>query len=109
MSIVRHESGPDAGAVWHYGDPMREQRLLAERARAAFLDGIGEIANVAADVFKASRLEAGERVQIGLPLFMEGRGCIEFFASGLQGLSQSLNGPDGIAVHVILIWQEGKL
>ena len=25
---VRHESGPDAGAVWHYGDPMREQRLL---------------------------------------------------------------------------------
>ncbi len=29
MSIVRHESGPDAGAVWHYGDPMREQRLLA--------------------------------------------------------------------------------
>ena len=72
-------------------------------------DGIGEIANVAAGVFKASRLEAGERVQIGLPLFMEGRGCIEFFASGLQGLSQSLNGPDGIAVHVILIWQEGKL
>jgi CheY-specific phosphatase CheX len=70
-------------------------------------DGIGEIANVAAGVFKASRLEAGERVQIGLPLFMEGRGCIEFFASGIQGLSQNLNGPDGIVVHVILIWQEG--
>ena len=29
MSAVRHESGPDAGAVWHYGDPMREQRRLA--------------------------------------------------------------------------------
>ena len=29
MSVVRHESGPDAGAVWHYGDPMREQRRLA--------------------------------------------------------------------------------
>jgi len=28
MSVVRHESGPDAGAVWHYGDPIREQRLL---------------------------------------------------------------------------------
>ncbi len=70
-------------------------------------DGIGEIANVAAGVFKASRLEHGERVQIGLPLFMEGRGCIDFFASGIQGLSQSLNGPDGIVVHVILIWQEG--
>lgn len=29
MSAVRHETGPDAGAVWHYGDPMREQRRLA--------------------------------------------------------------------------------
>ena len=29
MTGVRHETGPDAGAVWHYGDPMREQRLLA--------------------------------------------------------------------------------
>ena len=29
MTAVRHESGPDAGAVWHYGDPMREQRRLA--------------------------------------------------------------------------------
>jgi hypothetical protein len=70
-------------------------------------DGIGEIANVAAGVFKASRLAAGQAVQIGLPLFMEGRGCIDFFASGLHGLSQSLNGPDGIVVHVIIIWQEG--
>jgi hypothetical protein len=70
-------------------------------------DGVSEIANVAAGVFKASRLEAGERVQIGLPLFMEGRGCIDFFGSGLSGLSQSLNGPGGIVVHVVLIWQEG--
>ena len=70
-------------------------------------DGIGEIVNVAAGVFKASRLEAGQRVQIGLPLFMEGRGCIDFFASGIQGLSQNLNGPNGIVVHVIIIWQEG--
>ncbi|MBK8448170.1 MAG: folate-binding protein YgfZ [Micropruina sp.] len=28
MNAVRHETGPDTGAVWHYGDPMREQRLL---------------------------------------------------------------------------------
>ena len=33
MNAVRHETGPDAGAVWHYGDPMREQRLL-ERGEA---------------------------------------------------------------------------
>jgi CheY-specific phosphatase CheX len=70
-------------------------------------DGIGELANVAAGVLKAKRNEAGQKVQLGLPLFMEGRGCIEFFASGLQGISQNLRGPDGISVHVILIWQEG--
>ena len=29
MTVVRHESGPDAGAVWHYGHPLREQRWLA--------------------------------------------------------------------------------
>jgi len=28
MSAVRVESGPDAGAVWHHGDPYREQRTL---------------------------------------------------------------------------------
>jgi folate-binding protein YgfZ len=33
MTAVRHEAGPDAGAVWHYGDPFGEQRaLVAGRA-----------------------------------------------------------------------------
>ena len=36
MTAVRHETGPDAGAVWHYGDPIREQRRLA--AGAATVD-----------------------------------------------------------------------
>lgn len=34
MSAVLNESGPDAGAVWHYGDPLGEQRLL-EAGRAS--------------------------------------------------------------------------
>ena len=28
MSAVVAQSGPDVGVAWHYGDPMREQRLL---------------------------------------------------------------------------------
>ena len=28
MSAVVAETGPDVGVPWHYGDPMREQRLL---------------------------------------------------------------------------------
>lgn len=70
-------------------------------------DGIGEIANVAAGVMKASRAAAGEKVQLGLPLFMEGRSCIEFFASGIQGMAQTVRGENDLEVHVILIWQEG--
>ena len=30
MARVLNESGPDAGAAWHYGDPLREQRRLEE-------------------------------------------------------------------------------
>jgi tRNA-modifying protein YgfZ len=29
MTAVVAETGPDVGVPWHYGDPMREQRLLA--------------------------------------------------------------------------------
>jgi hypothetical protein len=71
-------------------------------------DAVSELVNVAAGVMKSMRAEAGEKVQIGLPLFMEGRSCIEFFASGIHGMSQSLTGADGLEFHVILIWQEGK-
>ncbi|MFP5283142.1 MAG: folate-binding protein, partial [Actinomycetes bacterium] len=28
MSVVRVTEGPDAGLPWHFGDPLREQRLL---------------------------------------------------------------------------------
>jgi folate-binding protein YgfZ len=28
MSAVMAQTGPDSGVAWHYGDPMREQRLL---------------------------------------------------------------------------------
>lgn len=30
MSAVYVEDGPDAGALWHYGDPVREQRALID-------------------------------------------------------------------------------
>jgi CheY-specific phosphatase CheX len=76
-------------------------------AMADMADALGEIANVAAGVLKSSRAAAGQKVQLGLPLFMEGRGCFEFFASGIQGMAQTVRGEDGLSVHVILIWQEG--
>lgn len=74
---------------------------------ADMADALSEIANVAAGVLKASRAAAGQKVQLGLPLFMEGRGCFEFFASGIQGMAQTVRGEGGLSAHVILIWQEG--
>lgn len=38
MSRVAVESGPDAGAAWHYGDPLGEQRLLDSGQGAVLLD-----------------------------------------------------------------------
>lgn len=70
-------------------------------------DAIGEIANVAAGVLKSARAKAGQAVQLGLPLFLEGKSCIEFFASGIQGMAQTVRGPNGLEAHVIIIWQEG--
>ncbi len=70
-------------------------------------DALGEIANVAAGVMKSSRTAAGEKIQLGLPLFMEGESCFEFFADGVQGMAQTVRGPAGLEAHVILVWQEG--
>ncbi len=78
-----------------------------EPEMADMADALGEIANVAAGVLKSSRAAAGQAVQLGLPLFMEGKGCIEFFASGIQGMAQTVRGEKGLEAHVILIWQEG--
>jgi len=74
---------------------------------ADMADAVGEIANVAAGVLKASRAAAGQAVQLGLPLFMEGGSCIEFFARGIQGMAQTVHGPDDLEAHVVIIWQEG--
>lgn len=78
-----------------------------EPEMADLADAIGEIANVAAGVLKSSRAAAGQAVQLGLPLFMEGGSCIEFFARGVQGMAQTVRGENGLAAHVIIIWQEG--
>ena len=44
MSAVVSEQGRDVGAVWHYGDPMREQRLLDSGLGAVDLSHRGVLA-----------------------------------------------------------------
>jgi len=69
-------------------------------------DAMGEIGNIAAGVLKAARAEAGQKCQLGLPLFLKGKSCMEFFARGVQGMAQTVHGPGGLEAHVIIIWQE---
>ena len=42
MTVISQE-GPDAGVPWHYGDPMREQRLLEQGVGAIDLSHRGVI------------------------------------------------------------------
>ncbi len=70
-------------------------------------DALGEIANVAAGIMKTARTTAGQKIQMGLPLFMQGKSCFEFFAEGVQGMAQTVRGPGDLEAHVVLIWQEG--
>ena len=44
MTAVVAETGPDVGVPWHYGDPMREQRLLADGEGVVDLSHRGVIA-----------------------------------------------------------------
>ena len=44
MTAVLAEDGIDAGVAWHFGDPMREQRLLAEGRGAVDLSHRGVLA-----------------------------------------------------------------
>jgi hypothetical protein len=111
----------DNGSSWHLavmGDRESCQKLTRilfameaheEPTLGDLADGIGGIASVAVGVFRSGRVAAGQQVQNGLPRFLRGRNCAEFFGPDLEGLSQSLSGPDGIRLHVVIVWQEGAL
>lgn len=45
MSAVLVPEGPDAGAIWHYGDPMGEQKLL-ESGRGAVVLGHRDVLSI---------------------------------------------------------------
>lgn len=45
MSAVLVPDGPDAGAIWHYGDPMGEQKLL-ESGRGAVVLGHRDVLSI---------------------------------------------------------------
>ncbi|MFP4175647.1 MAG: chemotaxis protein CheX [Planctomycetota bacterium] len=68
-------------------------------------DALGELVNVAGGYVKSHRDEGKPDLQLGLPLFLTGSGCIEFLASGVYAAAQPLEGPDDIRLQIIIIWK----
>jgi hypothetical protein len=66
-------------------------------------DALGEIVNIVAGALKTKRGEAGEDLQLGLPLFVTGSDCLQVFAQGLYGVSQIVSGEDDLSLQIILI------
>jgi len=70
-------------------------------------DALGELVNIAAGTVK-SRCGGEDRdLQLGLPLFITGSGCLEFLAEGVYGAAQPLCGEDeeNIRMQVVIVWR----
>lgn len=70
-------------------------------------DALNEIVNVAAGVFKKYRTEAGQPLNLGLPLYLEGGNSIKFSSSRATEQACELRDADGSTIQVHLIWQKG--
>ena len=81
---------------------MEEDEDVSEEDIA---DAMGEINNIAAGMLRAKRVEAGDEIQIGLPLFLAGGSCLGFLANRIKGSAQRLTGADG-EVQVVIMWRE---
>ena len=84
MSAVLVESGPDKGAVWHFGEPVKEQRALAAGTAWADLSHHNVVAITGADRLQwlhdlttqfVSNLQPG----VWMPgMILDARGHVEF-------------------------------
>jgi CheY-specific phosphatase CheX len=95
----------DAGTAQRLTRRMFQMEDDGALAMEDVADVLGELANMSGGNLRRMRIEAGEQVQLGLPLFLEGCGCVEFFASGIQRLAQTVQAADGTTIQVVLIWQ----
>lgn len=68
-------------------------------------DALGELVNMAAGAVKTLRPDDKHDLQLGLPLFLTGSGCIEFLAKGVYAAAQPIEGPGGIRVQMIIVWR----
>ena len=70
-------------------------------------DALGELVNIAAGSVKSKHGGEDRDLQIGLPLFITGSGCLEFLAEGVYGAAQPLcaEGEENIRMQVVIVWR----
>ena len=77
----------------------------ADVGRDDVADALGELVNMAAGAVKTKRPDDKPDLQLGLPLFLTGSGCIEFLAEGVYAAAKPLQGPDDIRAQMVIIWR----
>jgi hypothetical protein len=76
-----------------------------EVGREEIADGLGELVNMAAGAVKTQRSEDKPDLQLGLPLFLTGSGCLEFLVKGIYASAQALEGPGEIRLQMVVVWK----
>ncbi len=76
-----------------------------EVAEDDMADAIGEFVNIVAGMLKRKLADREYAVRIGLPMFVRGSGCIEYFAEGVLGAAITLEGGSGMRMQPVIIWK----
>jgi hypothetical protein len=70
-------------------------------------DALNEVMNVAAGVFKARRNAQGEKLNIGLPTYLDGEEAVCHLSERVARRSRTIGTDDGVRIRLIAFWQEG--
>ncbi len=70
-------------------------------------DALNEVMNVAAGVFKSHRDGRGEKLEIGLPTYLDGEEAACRLSENVARRSRVISTDDGVHMRLIAFWQEG--
>ncbi len=70
-------------------------------------DALNEVMNVAAGVFKSHRDARGEKLEIGLPTYLDGEETACRLSDGVARRSRMISTHDGVRMRLIAFWKGG--
>lgn len=70
-------------------------------------DALNEVMNVAAGVFKSHRDARGEKLEIGLPSYLDGEDAACHLSDVVARRSRVISTDDGVRMRLIAFWKQG--